>query len=376
MKTTNTTPTDTPNTQNLFLGIELSKSKWVLCFQDGSNLRERSIQAGDCAKLKEEIELCRQKFKLSASTTVHSCYEAGRDGFWLHRHLVEKGIQNRVFDSSSIEVDRRQKRRKTDRIDARKLAGLLVRMVLHGEKKVCSVVRVPSPAQEAAMRPDRERARMIGERTGHINRIRALLTLHGTAFKSWRRLKVEELTDWRGLPLPQELSREIERELKRLRCVDDQIKELEAEKKERLKAAEDSGALRAAKLQRLHGVGPQSSWTLSHEFFWREFRNRKEVGACAGLTGSPYDSGQSRRDQGISKAGSPRVRAVCVELGWCWLRFQPESELSLWFKKRFASGNARMRRVGIVALARKLLVALWKYLEKDEAPAGAILAAA
>jgi len=369
-----TTPLDTNmplNTNKLFVAFELSKSKWNLCFSDGKKLRERSVLAGQGQLVLKEIQLAKEKFGLAADSQVHSCYEAGRDGFWIHRFLEREGIKNRVFDPASIEVNRRRHRQKTDRIDAEKLVRLLMRIELCGEKKVCSEARVPTYEQEAAMRLHRERERLVKESTGHRGRIRSLCTLHGIKIGSVDRLTPATLVDWQSKSLPPALISELERELQRLKLVREQLRALEAEQRRGLEEAQAQATKKAAKLEAFRGLGLQSSWVLAHEFFWRDFKNRKQVGSCAGLTGCPYDSGQSQREQGISKAGNRRVRTLSIEMAWNWLRFQPQSQLSQWFKENFCQSK-RSRRVGIVALARKLLVALWKYLEFDLVPEGAL----
>ena len=359
--------------EKLLVGIELSKSKWVLCFSEGKHLRHRTLAAGRQAGLLREVQLAKEKLGLAQDCEVHSCYEAGRDGFWVHRFLDQHGIQNRVLDASSIEVNRRSRPKKTDRVDAEKLVKLLVRMVLCGESGVCAQVRVPTPEQEGAMRVDRERGRLVKERSAHRNRIRSLLTLHGIPAKSVERIVPSKLVDWQGQSLAAELVAELERELQRLAQVQEQIKQLEKQQAQQLRSPQTEATVKGAKLQGFYGIGLQSSWLLSHEFFWRDFQNRRQVGSCAGLTGSPHDSGESRREQGISKAGNWRVRALSVELAWNWLRFQPQSQLSRWFLEHYGKAKARRRRMGIVALARKLLVALWKYLTFDLVPEGARL---
>ena len=338
-------------------------------------MRRRTISGGDCAALLREIQSSSQKFGLAADAPVYSCYEAGRDGFWLQRFLLKHQVQNRVFDSASIEVNRRQKHKKTDRVDAEKLLRLLLRIVLFGETRVCAIVRVPSVEQEAALRVGRERERLVKERTAHRARIRSLLQLHGIQIKSLARLNVQVLVDRQGQPLSRAWGIELEREQQRLNLVNDQVRQLEAQQHQQIKQSATPATCKAAKLMRLRAVGPQSGWLLSHEFFWRDFNNRREVGACAGLARSPYDSGQSQREQGISKAGNRRVRTLCIELAWSWVRYQPQSQLTQWFWQRFGKGTARQRRVGIVALARKLLVALWKYLDQDLMPEAAQLKA-
>ena len=274
------------------------------------------------------------------------------------------GINNSVVDSASIEVNRKYRRAKTDRLDVIKLLSKLI-SYHNGEKDVWSVVRVPSVEQEDARRIDREIQRLKKERTSHTNRIKSLLAIHGIKMniKSSFLEDIEQAVLWNGTILPEKLKNEILREYKRFELIQLQLKELECEKEKEL-AAGTKPARQVQALQQLKGIGPVSSWTLIYEFFgWREFKNVKEVGAASGLAPTPYDSGDSEREQGISKAGNRRIRSVMIELAWLWLRYQPQSKLSEWFLERFGKGGKRMRRVGIVALARKLLVALWKYIQ-------------
>jgi len=373
-KTANQTQTDKSLSREILLmGMELSNAKWMICFSDGRRLRRKGIEAGKQEAVKEEIEQARKKFGLSEKTEVYSCYEAGREGFWVHRFLEKIGVSNRVLDPASIEVNRRARRKKTDRIDAEKLVQLLLRIELCGEKKVCAVVRVPTEEQEAAMRVHRARERLVKESTGHRSRIKSILLLHGIKVRRVEGIEFGALVDWEGKKLPESVMVELEEEQRRLEMVREQKEQLEQEQEQRIKAGQEKGAQRAQQLKFLRGVGLQSSWLLSYEFFWRDFHNRKEVGASAGLTGSPYDSGQSEREQGISKAGNRRVRTACIELAWSWLRFQPQSSLSQWYNKQYGWGTKRNRRVGIVALARKLLVALWKYLHRGIVPENAVV---
>lgn len=355
------------------IGLELSNTKWVMCFSEGQRLRRKSVEARDQKAVKEQIVQAKKKLGLSESCEVYSCYEAGREGFWVHRFLEKIGVSNRVLDPASIEVNRRARRKKTDRIDAEKLVRLLMRIELCGEKQVCAEVRVPSWEQEAAMRVHRARERLVKESTGHRARIKSILLLHGVVVREVERIKFGALVDWEGKKLPESVVVELEGEQRRLELVQKQKEQLEREQEQRIKAGQEVGAKRACKLKFLRGVGLQSSWLLSYEFFWRDFHNRKEVGASAGLSGSPYASGQSEHEQGISKAGNRRVRTACIELAWCWLRFQPQSSLSQWYEKQYGWGTKRNRRVGIVALARKLLVALWKYLYQGLVPENAVL---
>lgn len=362
--------------KRLFGSLELSNKKWKIAFGDGSRVRERSISARDEDRLVREVALAKEKLGLPDDAPVIFCYEAGRDGFWIDRMLKKHGFSNHIMDPASIEVPRRSRTRKTDRLDARRLLKLLIRYELWNERDAFSAVRVPSEEQESEMRLHRERERLVKERTGHRARIRSLLVLHGVNIGNPARTKLEKVRDWEGKPLNDALYEEVEREQKRLIMVEEQIKVIEGQQTNALKDPKNLAERKAEKLQRLRGVGMQSCWQLSHECFaWRSFRNRKQVGSFAGLTGTPFDSGDTLREQGISKAGSRRVRTTMIELAWNWVRWQPDSELTKWFVDKYVrSGTRRSKRKGIVALARKLLVALWKYVEFDIVPEGAILA--
>jgi transposase len=308
---------------------------------------------------------------------VVSCYEAGRDGFWLHRYLQSCGIENVVVDSASIEVDRRKRRMKTGRLDA----GRLVRMLMRyhgGERKLWSVVRVPSFEDEDGRHLHRELEGLKKERTRHRNRIRGILIQQGLRVNNPSKRKFVEQLDsmltWDGRDLPPDMKGRLVREYRRLRLVEEQIKDLDKEKKQRLKEPNTVKLQQVVQLRSLYGIGTVSSWAFVMEFFgWREFRNRREVAALAGLAPTPYDSGGTVREQGISKAGSRRIRTLAVEIAWAWLRFQPQSKLSRWYIERFAGGGSRMRRIGIVAMARRLLIDLWRYLEHGVIPEGARL---
>jgi transposase len=363
----------------LYMAMELSDKCWKLVFSDGGEKRRHeTMEAGHRMELVEAIRKAKEKFDLSSEAKVVSCYEAGRDGFWLHRYLVTLGVENQVVDSSSIETNRRKRRAKTDRIDGVKLLTMLIRY-WGGERGLWSVVRVPSVEDEEGRRLHRELASLNKERTRHRNRIRGLLVAQGLRLepKGDFLQRLEALTLWDGAPLPLELKGELEREYQRLSLVEAQRRALEQTRKSRLRQADTASVQRVVQLMGLRAIGPNCAWLLVMEFFaWRGFRNRRQLGACAGLTGTPYDSGGSKRDQGISKAGNRRVRAMMIEIAWLWLRYQPNSKLSRWFRERFAGGGARMRRVGIVALARRLLVALWRYLEDGMLPEGAELKAA
>jgi transposase len=305
---------------------------------------------------------------------VHSCYEAGRDGFWLHRFLESQGVHNIVVDSSSIEVKRRGRRRKTDRLDAGKLVSMLIRWQ-QGEQNVWSVVQVPSVADEDRRQLHRDLLELKAERTQHTNRIKGLLAGCGLAvprIDAHFPEMLAKLRTWDGQAVPAELQQRLVREHERWQLVDRQIKDLSNERVRRIRTSKDKSVAKVRQLLRLRGIGANSAWLYVMEFFgWRRIRNRKQLAALAGLTPTPHQSGDSNHEQGISKAGNRRLRTMAVEIAWCWLQYQPDSALSQWYQKRFAKGSSRQRRIGIVALARKLLVALWRYLESGEVPAGA-----
>ncbi|MBT8421114.1 MAG: IS110 family transposase [Gammaproteobacteria bacterium] len=358
----------------LYMAMELSNAKWKLGFGNGSNERIVTIAAGDQGELLKQISLAKEKLHLPGDCPVKSCYEAGRDGFWIHRMLEDNGIENLIFDPSSIEVNRRKRRTKTDTVDAKALLRLLQRY-LGGERKAVSVIHVPTPDEEDQMRLSRERERLLKEHGAHIVRIKSLLVLHGIKREVNAALMDELATmrDGLGDELGSDLRDEIVREYERCRLTEEQLKVLHQEQKRRVKEENTKALQQITTLMQLKGVGWQSSWILVMEFFaWRGFKNRRELAACAGLAPTPYDSGASQREQGISKAGSRRVRSIMVELAWLWLRYQPDSQLSQWFHSRFGNGK-RMRRVGIVALARKLLIALWRYVKDGVIPEGAVL---
>lgn len=362
------------NHQSLYMVLELSDKKWKLGFSNTEKQRIKTIDTGDLAALEQELALAKDKLNCAADCVVYSCYEAGRDGFWIHRALLDRGIENIVIDSASIEVSRKCKRAKTDKVDVDALLSLLMRYQ-HGEKAALSVVKVPGVAEEDDRRLHRERERLVKERGGHSARIKSLLVLHGIRVDKLSELaSIESFTSPAGYQLGEALIDEIQREYQRYKMADTQIKAIEKEQAKQIAQGDNKGAEQLRQLLKLKGIGTQFSYVMVSEFFsWREFTNTKEVGACAGLTPTPYDSGDSQREQGICKAGNKRIRRTMVEAAWLWLRWQPGSTLSQWFERRFAHGGKRMRRIGIVALARKLLVSLWKYLEHGELPQGAVL---
>jgi transposase len=372
-------PSATSEKPVLYLALELGWNSWKLAFAAGPGPapRQREIPARDLAGLRRELAEAKRRLKLPADCPVVSCYEAGRDGFWLHRWLVAQGVENVVVDSASIEVNRRQRRAKSDSLDAAKLLSMLVRYA-GGETKLWSVVQVPTSEEEDARQLHRELMSLTQEATEHTNRIKSLLATCGLALETIDRhfpKQLKELRLWDGTPLPAALHQRLLREFERLQVANRQARQLEQERAKEVRGRENSPAIdKVRKLLGLKAIGIGSSWLYVHEFFaWRKFKNRKQVGSLSGLAPTPYASGQTDRDQGISKAGNKRMRWMAVEIAWGWLHFQPDSELSQWFMKRFGRGSSRQRRIGIVALARKLLVQLWKYLETGIPPTGATL---
>ena len=378
------TPAAGDKDATLYVAFELSKSKWLvgIVVSGESKLSRHQVSGGDTAAVLQLIAKKRAhaEKKLGRPVRVLSCYEAGYDGFWFDRWLAGQGVDNRVLDPSSIEMPRRARQAKTDRLDLERLMRVLIR---HdgGEPRVCSVVHPPTPEQEDARRLSRERDRLVGERTAHGNRIKGLLHCQGVRELQPRRKDfLEQLVEARtgdGRALPPRLVAEIRREHARLEQVGAQIAEVEREMAaERAASAPDSRARQVNHLLDLRSIGPIGGETLVNEVFWRDFQNRRQVGAYFGLVGTPFDSGQSSREQGISKSGNSRARSLAVELSWLWLRYQPDSALSRWFKERVGDQKGRIRRIAIVALARKLMVALWRYLTQGLVPENAIVRAA
>jgi len=374
---TTTTKQYTAIQPNLYMAFELSQTKWLLGFTIGFGQRPRlrTIAARDLAAVQQEIQSARHRFGLPDDAQVVSCYEAGRDGFWLHRYLLSVGIANLVVDSASIEVNRRAKQAKTDRLDLGKLLTMLMRYHA-GEKKVWSVVHVPSPAVEDNRHLHRELADLKAQRTQHSNRIKGYLANQGIclAVRDDFPERLQRVRLWNGDPLLTSLQARLLREYQRFQLAQEQIKALETERQEAIRHSSQPEVEQVRQLLRLRGIGINSAWLFVMEFFaWRAFRNRREVGALAGLTPLPHQSGEDARELGISKVGNRHIRAMAIEIAWIWLRFQPDSELSRWYQRRFGKGSKRLHKIGIVALARKLLIELWRYLETGRIPPGAVL---
>jgi transposase len=368
----------------LYMALELSDRSWKVLFQAPSGRRrERTVAARDVGQLLAELAEARRKLGLPPEARVVSCYEAGRDGFWLHRALAAKGVESLVVDSSSIEVPQRARHRKTDRLDLVKLMALLVRYV-GGERGVWSVVRVPDAEVEDVRQLSRGIGRLKCERGRHIVRLKSLLVKEGIKElriggsangQDWAE-RVGQIRLWDGSALRPRLARELILEGERLALIERQLAELKAEREALVASSPCKIAGTARALRELGGIAEESSFVFSTEVLgWRTFANRRELAGALGVTGTPFNSGNCEREQGISKAGNKRMRAMLIEIAWCWLRYQPGSALSRWWQDRFARGNKRTRRIGIVALARKLLVALWRYLEEGLVPEGATLKA-
>jgi len=375
----NVTPTVGLDSATLLVPLELSGSRWLVGVQSPGEARlsEHKLEAGDVRGLQELIERFARKLRQQgiARVRVVTCYEAGRDGFWLQRMLAAEGIESLVLDAASIEVPRRARKAKTDRLDLKGLLRVL-QAIERGETS-CKLVRVPAPQEEDARRLGRERGWLIKERIAHVNRIMALCAQEGVwGFKPLRgdrRARCAELRTAAGAALPRHLRAAIERELTRLELLLEQLAAIEAERDAVIEGAavDDPAVDKIRKLVRLRSIGAETATMLTREAFYRSFANRSQVGAYFGYDGSPWCSGRMRREQGISKAGNPRARTVGIEAAWSWVRYQPDSELSHWFHRRLAGAKGAVKRKLIVALARKLMVALWRYLTIGLVPQGA-----
>ena len=370
-----------------FMAIELSQTSWLIGMMTplSDKISLRKIACGEVQQLFAIIDQVVEKVSRANGRPpqVVSCYEAGYNGFWLHRLLEARGVVNHVLDAASLMVSRKARRAKTDRLDAERLVRVLTAF-WRGEPKVCSIVRIPSLAEEDAKRLHRERQFLMKERVQHIGRIKGLLATQGVhdfrpGRKDWAR-QIETTVTGDGRKLAPLLAAEIARHCQRLALVDAMLKEIDAQRDAAAesKSATEPSAASAAPIQRLtklKGIGPQIATVLAREVFYREFKNRRSLGSYLGLTPSSFQSGAMDRDQGISKAGNPRARTVSIELAWLWLRYQPQSDLACWFEQRTNGLKGRVRRIVIVAVARKLVIALWRYLETGLVPSGAALKA-
>lgn len=361
----------------LLMALELSRRQWTVAFTTGAGQRPRRRTLATTAwdRLGEEIAAAKRRLGLAPDAPAVSCYEAGRDGFWIHRYLTRLGVTNVVVDSASIEVNRRARRAKTDRLDVEKLLTMLLRYV-QGERTVWRVVRVPSEADEAGRQLHRELLAAKQDRTRITNRITGLLATVGvlvTVDRTFRQ-RLDQLRQWDGAPLPGALHTRLVREWETVELLTTHIRTLEQARRHLLRESQEEAVAKVNRLLQLRGIGPNAAWLYVMEFFaWRQFRNRREIGGSLGLVGTPYRSGGVMRDQGISRAGNRRVRAMAVQIAWCWLTYQRDSALTQWYLQRFAKGGPPARKIGIVAVARRLMIDLWRYVETGVIPTGATL---
>ncbi len=372
------------NLAAIFISLELSRSIWLITSLSpgcGEKMSKHSVPAGDVAALLACFSELKQKAlaRTGKSFPIVAIQEAGLDGFWLHRALQSEGIESHVVDPASIATSRRRRRAKTDRIDGE---ALLRALLAHkrGEPRVCAMVRVPTPEEEDRRRLCRERKVLIAERVEHVNRIKGLLFSQGVSgyepVRRDRRQRLDELATGDGRPLPAHLKAQIVRELDRLELLLDQVKTAEAERDTLLAeqpATTETSALVGRMLLDFRGIGAEFAAVLWLEALFRHFDNRRQLASYAGLAPTPWQSGSVDREQGVSKAGNPRLRNTLIQLAWLWLRHQPQSALALWFKERVNRNGGRMKKTAIVALARKLLVALWKYVTAGVVIEGAVM---
>lgn len=370
-----------PSENTVHVAIELSVSSWLVAARlpgiDKSRLHR--LEGGDTVSLLRTIADFRAQAsaRLGSTAEVACCFEAGRDGFWLHRLLTTHGIAAYVLEPTSILVNRRARRAKTDRLDAEGMLRVLA-IWLAGDRQVCSMVRVPTPEEEDAKRPHREREQLVADRLRIENRIEALLFTQGIrgrpSLRSWER-DVAALRTGDGRALPPLLRIELDRLRRRLVLVLELIRELEAARADALEKAEAADTMvgKITALQRVRGIGENFAAVLTREVFYRSFGNRRQLASYVGITPMPYQSGGMDRDRSISRAGNPRARTTMIQLAWLWLRYQPDSALATWFRVRVGQLQGRTRRIAIVAMSRKLLIALWRYVETGVVPDGVVL---
>lgn len=368
-----TRPEQSVSEPTLYVAFELGQKDWKLALTAGVGIAPwlRTVASGDLRAVTRALQVGRARWGLPADARVVSCYEAGRDGFWIHRALTALGVANRVVDSASIEVTRRARRAKTDRLDALKLVRMLVR-VCGGARGVWREVRVPTVADEAARQVSRERTALTQDQTRLVNQLRGWLAIWGATLPARRRgAWWTTVRDWAGAVLPAAVQARLARATARLEAIAAQIAALEAAQRAAVTASAPASAVR--QLVRLKGVATTSASVLLEEgLVWRAFRNRREIGGLLGFAPTPYDSGESKREQGISRAGNARLQAISIQLAWNWVRWQPQSGLTQWYQAKFGHGR-RARRIGIVAVARKLVIALWRYVSTGAVPPGAIV---
>jgi transposase len=369
----------------IFVSLELSRSTWLITSLSpggGEKMSKHSAPAGDISALLARFSEFRQKAfaRTGKSFPIIVIQEAGLDGFWIHRVLQNEGFESNVVDPASITTSRRRRRAKTDRIDGEALLRTLLAFK-RGEPRVCAMVKAPTPEEEDRRRLCRERKVLTNERVQRVNRIKGLLFCQGVSgyepLRRDRRQRLDELrTGDGGRPLPKHLEAQISRELDRLELLLEQIKAVEAERDALLAAQRVAAPAPAAMLLDIKGIGPEFAAVLWSEALFRHFDNRRQIASYAGLAPTPWQSGKVDREQGVSKSGNPRLRTTLIQLAWLWLRHQPQSALALWFKERVGRNGGRFKKTTIVALARKLLVALWKYVTSGVVIEGAVMKAA
>jgi transposase len=372
-----------PSENTIRIAIELSVSSWLVAARlpGAEKSRLYRIEGGDTATLLARIDELRSRAAMKSGQTmeVACCFEAGRDGFWLHRWLTAHGVISYVLEPTSILVNRRARRAKTDRLDAEGMLRVLAAWQ-GGDRQVCSMVRVPTPEEEDAKRPHREREQLVREKQRIENRIEALLFTQGIrgrpSLRSWER-DMAELRTGDGRAVPPLMQAELNRLRRRLVQILELIREVEAERADAQDATVDEATTRKVMaLQRVRGIGTNFAAVLVHEVFYRSFANRRQLGSYVGIAPMPYQSGGMDRDRSISRAGNPRARTTLIQLAWLWLRYQPDSALAKWFRERVGVLQGRTRRIAIVAMARKLLIALWRYVETGVMPDGVQLSPA
>jgi transposase len=376
-------PDDQQHPVVLYASLELSRSTWLVTslLPGSSKMSKHTTAGGDGTALLSQLARLRSKAEQPGERPVNIAViqEAGLDGFWVHRLLEANGIVSPVVDPASIAVPRRRRRAKTDAIDGETLLRTLLAWE-RGEPRVCAMVVPPTPEQEDRRRLSRERATLLQERVQHVNRIKGLLAGQGITdyepLHKERRARLSALRTSDGRPFPMILKAELLHEIDRIELLLQQIAAVEAERDAAVEPATETGQSPVALLTRLKAIGPQIGAVLYHEGLYRNFANRREVAAYAGLVPTPWRSGTIDREQGISKAGNRRLRHIMIELAWLWVRHQPDSALSRWFRARVGEERGRVRRIAIVALARRLLIALWRYVTRGEMPEGAALKAA
>src|SRR3954454_9459770 len=368
----------------IFVSLELSRSSWVITSLSpgkGEKMSKHSLDSSDVKGLLDHFAKLRAKAQARTGKTfpVIAIHEAGLDGFWIHRVLEREGIESHVVDAASVLTSRRRRKAKTDRIDGEALLRTLL-AYKRSEPRVCAMVRPPSPDEEDRRRLCRERKTLVCERVAHVNRIKGLLFAQGISdyepCRRDRRERLEQLATGDGRPLTAHLKGQLSRELERLEVILQQLKAMEAERDALLAPKGEAAPAPVAALAGLCGIGPEFAAVLWLECFFRSFGNRRQVAAYAGLAPTPWQSGSVDHEQGVSKSGNSKLRSTMVQLAWLWVQHQPTSALSRWFKERIKQNGGRGKKAAIVALARKLLVALWKFVSNGVVIEGAVTRAA